>query len=49
MPGEPAAPPPAAVSGDAVADGRLDARRYDSYCQMVESPGDAVREDFDEL
>ena len=34
---------------DAVADGRLDARRYDSYCQMVESPGDAVREDFDEL
>ena len=33
---------------DAVADGRLDARRYDSYCQMVESPGDAVREDFEE-
>jgi len=33
---------------DAVADGRLDTRRYESYCQMVESPGDAVREDFDD-
>lgn len=33
---------------DAVADGRLDARRYDSYCQILESPADIVREDFDE-
>lgn len=33
---------------DAVADGRLDARRYDSYCQILESPADVVREDFDE-
>ena len=34
---------------DAVADGRLDGRRYDSYCQMVESPGEMVRDDFEEF
>jgi ribosome biogenesis GTPase len=34
---------------DAVADGRLDGRRYDSYCQMVDSPGDVVREEFEEF
>jgi ribosome biogenesis GTPase / thiamine phosphate phosphatase len=34
---------------DAVADGRLDARRYDSYCQMVECPGEMVRDEFEEL
>lgn len=34
---------------DAVADGRLDSRRYDSYCQMVESPGEMVRDDFEEF
>ena len=34
---------------DAVADGRLDGRRYDSYCQMVESPGEIVRDDFEEF
>lgn len=34
---------------DAVADGRLDARRYDSYCQMVESPGEMVRDEFEEF
>ena len=34
---------------DAVADGRLDGRRYDSYCQMVESPGDVIREEFEEF
>jgi ribosome biogenesis GTPase len=34
---------------DAVADGRLDARRYDSYCQIVESPGEMGRDEFDEF
>jgi ribosome biogenesis GTPase len=34
---------------DAVADGRLDARRYDSYCQMIESPGEMVRDEFEEF
>lgn len=34
---------------DAVADGRMDGRRYDSYCQMVDSPGDVVREEFEEF
>ncbi|MEQ1825914.1 MAG: ribosome small subunit-dependent GTPase A [Pirellula sp.] len=34
---------------DAVADGRLDARRYDSYCQMVESPGEMLRDEFEDF
>jgi ribosome biogenesis GTPase / thiamine phosphate phosphatase len=34
---------------DAVADGRLDGRRYDSYCQMVDSPGEAIRDEFEEI
>lgn len=33
---------------DAVADCRLDTRRYDSYCQILEHPGELTREDFDE-
>jgi ribosome biogenesis GTPase len=34
---------------DAVADGRLDARRYDSYCQMTENPGEMQRDEFEEF
>jgi ribosome biogenesis GTPase len=30
---------------DAVADGRLDPRRYDSYCQMLDAPDAAVPDD----
>jgi ribosome biogenesis GTPase / thiamine phosphate phosphatase len=32
---------------DAVADGRLDPRRYDSYCQILESPSDVGQDDLD--
>ncbi len=32
-----------------VADGRLDPRRYDSYCQITESPYDANRDEDEEL
>lgn len=34
---------------DAVADNRLDARRYDSYCQMLESPADHARDDDEDF
>jgi ribosome biogenesis GTPase / thiamine phosphate phosphatase len=34
---------------DAVADGRLDPRRYESYCQMMESPGDFVADELEEF
>ncbi len=33
---------------DAVADGRLDARRYDSYCQIVDSPYELERDEFED-
>jgi ribosome biogenesis GTPase / thiamine phosphate phosphatase len=34
---------------DAVADGRLDGRRYDSYCQMAESPAEIIRDEWEEF
>ncbi|XZE46155.1 ribosome small subunit-dependent GTPase A [Pirellulaceae bacterium SH467] len=34
---------------DAVADGRLDARRYDSYCQIIDSPYEGDRDELDGL
>lgn len=34
---------------DAVADGRMDARRYESYCHMIESPGEVTKDEFDEF
>lgn len=34
---------------DAVADGRLDPRRYDSYCQIIESPYEASRDEDEEF
>ncbi len=33
---------------DAVADSRLDARRYDSYCQILEHPGEITRDEFED-
>ncbi|MBU6174606.1 MAG: ribosome small subunit-dependent GTPase A [Planctomycetes bacterium] len=33
---------------DAVADGRLDPRRYDSYCQIIESPNEVIHDEYEE-